>query len=251
MITDISRYMITNESLVVLDAGADKEIAKNDYWSPNVKIRSNGFNAVNRLLYTKTLKTAVFQVMEIFLKRRSDLIKGALGISVNYNGEKGTEITPEGCEQKLKEYNDCLRSIVLFYEANKKILESKNSTNDENDNTMRSSRICLLEMIINECGFIKMKEDYNKLSTRQLKGELTKNEVIETKAKVWLDIGNNLLTMQDRLIDLYRKYRFFLYFTFWSDYAVDEEDLMNKLRRQPAPETHTWIMPDCLKKAKY
>ena len=251
MITDISRYMITNESLVVLDAGAEKEIAKIVYWSTNVKIRSNGYNAVNRLLYKKTLKIAVFQVLEIFLKRREDLMKNALGVSVNYNGEKGTDITPEGCEQKMKEYNDCLRSIVLFYEANKKTLNSKNSTNDEKDDDMRSSRIHILDIITNECSFIKMQADYTNLSTKQLKGELTKNDVIVTKAKVWLDIGNYLATINERLNKLYYNYRVCLYNTFYIDFYLDDKDLMHKLQGQKAQETHKWIMPDCLQKANY
>jgi len=252
MITDISRYMITNASLVVLDAGADREMEKNLYWCTMNSIRGNGSTLVNKFLYDrKALKITVYQVLEIFLKRIGDLMRNALGVSVYYKGEKGTEIRAEGCEQKMKEYCECLRSIVLFHEANKVILESKNSTNDEDDNNMRSSRKSLLDMIINECHFIKMQQEYKDLSTRHLEGKLTEMEVTVAKAKAWLEIGNYLGTMEVRLKDVYEKYCLDLFRTFSNAYAGSIEETKDFLRRQPAPETHTWIRPKCLKKANY
>ena len=251
MLTDVSRYMITDASLVVLDAGADREMQNNDYWFTVNKVKGNGSAGVNRYLYKKALKIAVYQVLEIFFKRRADLIRSALGVSVYYKGEKGTEITPEGCEQKMKDYLECLRSIVIFCEANKIRIEGKNSTRDEDDNNMISSRNSVLALITNECQFIKMKQEYKDLSTRYLQGKLTEMEVKEEKAKAWREIGNYLGTIQLKLQDAYGKYCSDLFRTFSNVYAGNIDQTKEFLRRQPAPETNTWTVPNCLVKANY
>jgi len=244
--------MITNASLVVLDAGADREMEKNLYWCTMNSIRGNGSTLVNKFLYDrKALKITVYQVLEIFLKRIGDLMRNALGVSVYYKGEKGTEIRAEGCEQKMKEYCECLRSIVLFHEANKVILESKNSTNDEDDNNMRSSRNSLLALITNECHFIKMQQEYKDLSTRYLQDRLTEMEAKEEKAKAWREIGNYLGMIELKLQDAYGKYCLDLFRTFSNAYVGSMDETKEFLRRQPAPETNTWAMAICLRQAKY
>ena len=248
MITDVSRYMITSASVVVLDAGADREMETKIYWCTVKKVKGHWSSAMNQFLYRKPRKNAVYRVLDFFFRRRDTLIINALGVSVYYEGEKGSEITPEGCEQKLKEYLECLQSIVLFHTENPIRTEGEN---DEGDSNMRISRNTLLEMITNECHFIKMSQEYKGLDTRRLQGELTAMQVTVEKANAWREIGNYLQTMQLNLQEVWANYCLDLLGTFSNGHAGDTVDIEEFLRIQQAPEANTWTVPPCLRGNKY
>ena len=248
MITDASRYMITDASVVVLDAPVNTALIKKTYWSEISKIKSFGAGTMNKILYSKPLKNALFMVLHHFFKRRETLMKHALTVSVYYDGKKGTDVTPEGCEHKLKEYLDCLQSIVLFYEANRKRIDKEG---DEAESEMRRCRKSIIEMVTKKCHFIKMSNEYKDVQTGDVPHESSAMFVKAQKARAWLEIGNLLETTHLELKATYEEYCKQLFYTINTIQVESVDENIALLLTNQAKEPNAWSKPDCLKNRNY
>lgn len=248
MITDIDRYMITRESAIELGAPMGVEMIQKHFWITKIKMTGIGQNGLNRILYVKPKKNALFKILDSFMKRRSEVYFQALSVSVNFNGENGTDINVTGCEQKLKYYLDVLRTIDLFEEANKKRINTI-STSSENDRKMNESRKNILTFIRNTCYNICLTNEYRQIGQKNEDGnEMTAMQVIAKKATVWREIGHYLEIDHLQLKELYEKYCLDLASTLMSDEINIIESVIEHLNRCTEKETMQWNIPECLQK---